>query len=172
MYNGRGHGGYSFTPREIFTGGTNFEWDGKNIMFTPRQIVTRCTNFERNGINFMFARREIFTGGTNFERNKKNIVSDPHEIFMWGTNLRKMRKILSLEGRRAVQIFKGWLQILTQMRTIIHFPSWNWECFLRENCIEYSKVKKTVNLSILWNEYFLQMNSLFPFMSFQRKSSE
>ena len=53
MYNGRGHGGYSFTPREIFTGGTRFERDGGNVVFNPHENLTWRTNFERDEINII-----------------------------------------------------------------------------------------------------------------------
>ena len=107
MYNGRGHGGYSFTPREIFTGGTNFERDGENFMFTPREIFTGGTRFERDGGNVVFNPHENFTWRTNFERDEINIISIP------------CKKLQILKGE--VQIFKGCLQILILLRTITLF---------------------------------------------------
>ena len=80
MYNGRGHGGYSFTPREIFTGGTNFERDGESFIFSPREIFTGGTNVERDGENIVFNPHENFTWRTNFERDEIKIISIPRKI--------------------------------------------------------------------------------------------
>ena len=68
MYNRRGHEEYTFTPRETFTGSTNFKWDEKNIMLTPREIFTEGTNFEKEKRNIMFTPREILTGYKFWQR--------------------------------------------------------------------------------------------------------
>ena len=116
--------GGTVLPPEIFTEGTNFERDGENIMFTPVKSSRRVQTWREMGVILCLpppvkSLREVQILGEIRKILCLTLMKSSCGVQI----LRKMRKILSLEGRREVQIFKGWLQILTPMRTIIQFPS-------------------------------------------------